>query len=119
MNRVEPYYTIPVVVLSTKLTPDDVPEHLKDKVEISALSPRELMAQLELKGWKKAYIDGGRTIQSFLREELITDLVITTVPVLIGEGLRLFGSLTNDISLTHIRTHAFPSGLVQSEYKVS
>jgi len=113
------YYTVPVVVLSKTLTASDVPEHLKDKVQISALSPRELMSQLEKKGWKKAYIDGGQTIQSFLREKLITDLVITTVPVLIGEGLRLFGSLIEDIPLIHTKTRAFPSGLVQSEYKVS
>ena len=113
------YYTVPVVVLSKTLTASDVPEHLKDKVQISNLSPRDLMSQLEKKGWRKVYIDGGQTIQSFLREKLITDLVITTAPVLIGEGLRLFGSLIEDIPLIHTKTQAFPSGLVQSEYKVS
>lgn len=112
------YYTVPVVVLSKKLTASDVPENLKDKVQISALSPRELMSQLEKKGWKRVYVDGGQTIQSFLREKLIADLVITSVPVLIGEGRRLFGSLAEDLSLAHTKTHAFPSGLVQSEYKV-
>ncbi|WP_415062606.1 dihydrofolate reductase family protein [Bdellovibrio sp.] len=112
------FYTVPVIVLSKTLSESDVPEHLRNKVQVSNLSPRNLMSQLEKGGWKRVYIDGGQTIQSFLRENLITDLVITTVPVLIGEGLRLFGSLTDDISLILTKTRAFPSGLVQSEYKV-
>ena len=113
------YYSVPVIVLSKTLTASNIPEHLKDKVQISKLSPRELMSQLEKKGWKNVYVDGGQVIQSFLREGQIADLVITTVPVLIGEGRPLFGSLLEDISLTHIQTRAFPSGLVQSEYKVT
>lgn len=113
------YYKIPVVVLSKTLTEDDVPEHLKGKVQVSALSPREIMSHLDQKGWTRAYVDGGLTIQSFLREKLISDLVITSVPVLIGQGRPLFGSLIEDISLTHIKTNAFPSGLVQSKYKVN
>lgn len=113
------HYSVPVVVLSKTLKAADVPEHLRDKVEISASPPRDLMAQLAQKGWKRAYIDGGKTIQSFLREGLIDDLVITTAPVLLGDGLRLFGPLTEDISLVHTETHAFPSGLVQSKYRVS
>ncbi|HVK61728.1 MAG TPA: dihydrofolate reductase family protein [Bdellovibrionales bacterium] len=113
------YYSVPVIVLSKTLTASNIPEHLKDKVQISKLSPRELMSQLEKMGWKNVYVDGGQVIQSFLREGQIADLVITTVPVLIGEGRPLFGSLLEDISLTHIQTRAFPSGLVQSEYKVT
>ncbi|KHD87020.1 MAG: deaminase/reductase [Bdellovibrio sp. ArHS] len=112
------YYTLPVIVLSQKLTENDIPEHLKDKVQISKLTPQDLMAALETKGWKRVYVDGGQTIQSFLRENLIKDMVITTVPVLIGEGRRLFGAVTDDISVKHIKTTTFPSGLVQTEYQV-
>lgn len=112
------YYNIPVIVLSKTLTEEDVPQHLKDKVQVSALSPREVLLHLEKKGWKRAYVDGGLTIQSFLREKLISDLVITSVPVLIGEGRPLFGSLIEDLSLTHIKTQVFPSGLIQSKYEV-
>ena len=112
-------YTIPVIVLSKGLTASDVPENLKDKIQILKHSPRELMLMLQKKGWKKVYVDGGQMIQSFLREKLITDLVITSVPVLIGEGRRLFGWLMKDISLVHIKTNTYPSGLVQSEYKVT
>ena len=76
------------------------------------------MQQLETEGWKRAYVDGGQIIQSFLREKLIADMVVTSVPVLLGQGRKLFGPLAEDISLLHIKTRSFPSGLVQSEYKV-
>jgi hypothetical protein len=40
------------------------------------------------------------------------------VPVLIGEGIPLFGSLPQDVRLQHVATRQYPSGLVQSEYTV-
>jgi dihydrofolate reductase len=64
------------------------------------------------------YIDGGITIQRFLREGLIQRLVITRVPVLIGQGIPLFGTLPADVRLRHVATRQYPSGLVQSEYQV-
>ena len=64
------------------------------------------------------YIDGGITIQQFLRAGLIQRLIVTRVPVLIGTGVPLFGPLDRDIRLTHVATCHYPSGLVQSEYRV-
>lgn len=111
-------YTIPVVVISKTLKPEDVPIRLNGKVRIVDLAPEQLMGEMEKEGWRKAYIDGGQVIQSFLREKLIVDMVITTVPVLLGGGRHLFGPLNEEVSLTHLKTTAFPSGLVQSIYKV-
>jgi len=54
-----------------------------------------------------------------LREGLIERLIITRVPVLIGEGIPLFGSLVKDIRLHHVATRQYPSGLVQSEYTIA
>jgi dihydrofolate reductase len=65
------------------------------------------------------YVDGGVTIQRFLRAGLIQRLIITRVPVLIGSGIPLFGSLPRDISLRHIATRQYRGGLVQSEYEVT
>jgi len=45
------------------------------------------------------YIDGGITIQNFLRARLIQRLVITRVPVLIGDGIPLVGLLPHDVRL--------------------
>ena len=63
-------------------------------------------------------MDGGLTIQSFLRAGLVTRLIVTRVPVLIGDGIPLFGSLPHDVKLKHVATRTYPSGLVQSEYDV-
>lgn len=111
-------YSKMVVVLSKTLAPEDLPDNLRGKVRFLNLPPRQLMEQLSREGWKKAYVDGGQIIQSFLREKLIHDLIMTRIPVLIGQGRPLFGPLTMDISLTHITSKSFPSGLVQSQYKV-
>lgn len=112
------YYTKPVIVLSKNLAPSSVPERLKDKVKILNLNPREVMNYLAKLGWKRVYVDGGQVIQSFLEENLIEDMVITKVPVLIGQGRPLFGNLKEDISLEHLKTISFPSGLVQSHYRL-
>jgi dihydrofolate reductase len=112
-------YTVPVVVLSKTLTADALPPKQKGKVRILDSSPSRVMELLEGEGWSKVYVDGGLIIQSFLRERLIADMVITAVPVLLGGGRRLFGPLTEEISLAHQKTTAFPSGLVQSTYAVS
>ncbi|HET9237283.1 MAG TPA: dihydrofolate reductase family protein [Oligoflexus sp.] len=111
-------YTRPVIVLSQSLKATDVPEALHGKVRVIDLQPRALMEKLSHEGWKRAYVDGGLVIQSFLRERLIDDLVITTVPVLIGQGRPLFGPLSSDLSLTLLDCKHFPSGLVQSRYRI-
>jgi dihydrofolate reductase len=53
-----------------------------------------------------------------LRAGLIQRLIITRVPVLIGDGIPLFGSLPRDLRLRHIATQHYASGLVKSEYHV-
>jgi dihydrofolate reductase len=81
-------------------------------------TPEELVAKLTASGAKHAYIDGGITIRSFLQAGLIDRLIVTRVPVLIGQGVPLFGPLPQDIYLEHVATRSFKGGLVQSEYAV-
>lgn len=111
-------YTKPVVVLSQSLSQSSLPENLNDKVRVMDFSPKEVMSLLAIENWKKVYIDGGQVIQSFIRDNLIQEMVITVVPVLIGGGRTLFGPLKGDVSLSHFKTTSFPSGLVQSIYKI-
>ncbi len=111
-------YTKPVVVMSRTLDGDDVPSALRNKVRLTRLDPSEVMTMLREEGWNRAYVDGGRVVQSFLREGLIADLALTRVPILIGDGLPLFGALDRDIDLEHLDTRTFPSGLVTSRYRV-
>lgn len=81
-------------------------------------SPSEIISKLEVQGIRHIYVDGGITIQRFLREGKIQRLVITRVPVLIGQGIPLFGSLAKDIRLEQVQTQHYASGLVKTEYRV-
>jgi dihydrofolate reductase len=80
--------------------------------------PAEIVAKLTASGSHHLYVDGGITIQRFLQAGAIDRLVVTRVPVLIGDGIPLFGSVPHDVGLRHVLTRSFPSGLVQSEYEV-
>jgi dihydrofolate reductase len=80
--------------------------------------PAEIIAKLAASGAHHLYVDGGITIQRFLRAGLVDRIVVTRVPVLIGEGIPLFGSVPHDIHLKHIVTREYGAGMVQSEYEV-
>lgn len=120
IRNVRPWpYTRPVVVMSSSLKGQQVPEDLVGKVQFSDKSPEQAMAMLEAAGNRRVYVDGGLIIQSFLRKGLIDDMVITHVPVLLGQGRRLFGAIPSDIALVHEETRSFASGLVQSRYRIA
>lgn len=110
-----PYGGKPVFVLSHRELPP-APEGAV--VERRSGDPEAILAELGRRGHKHVYVDGGVTIQGFLRAGVIQRLVITRVPVLIGAGVPLFGALPADLRLQHVATRSFPSGLVQSEYRV-
>jgi len=111
-----PYGKKRVVVLSTR--PLDFSTVRGGIVEQMSGSPAEIVTQLAASGVQHVYVDGGVTIQQFLRAGLIQRLTITRVPVLIGQGIPLFGTLPHDIHLRHIATRHYPSGLVKTEYEV-
>ena len=110
-----PYGEMPVFVLSTKALR---PPPAGAVVERMTGSPEEIVATLTRRGFQHAYVDGGVTIQSFLRAKLVQRLTITRVPVIIGTGIPLFGPTACDVMLKHIETRQYPSGLVKSEYEV-
>jgi dihydrofolate reductase len=117
-----PYGDKRVVVLSNRPLSSnlaDLPAASGSVIEQMAGPPAQIVSQLAASGARHLYIDGGITIQQFLRAGLIQRLIITRVPVLIGEGIPLFGSLPHDIQLRHIMTRHYPSGLVSSEYHVA
>jgi dihydrofolate reductase len=106
----------PVVVLSGKRLA--IPDNLCDKVETMSGALAEIVSRLEQRGVRHVYLDGGRTIQGFLAAGLVNQLIITSVPLLLGGGRPLFGPLERDIRLRHLETRSFSSGLVQSRYEV-
>jgi dihydrofolate reductase len=112
-----PYGKRRVVVLSSG--PLNFSGAPKGMVEHMGGSPAEIASRLAATGARNVYVDGGVTIQGFLRAGLIQRLIITRVPVLIGEGIPLFGTLPHDVQLQHVSTQHYPSGLVKTEYRVT
>ena len=87
-------------------------------VEQMAGAPSEIVTKLAASAASRLYVDGGITIQEFLRAGIIKRMIISRLPVLIGEGIPLFGSLPHDIRLSHVATRTYPGGMVQSEYRI-
>jgi dihydrofolate reductase len=111
-----PYDDKRVVVLSSR--PVDLSAARGGRVEQMGGPPAEIVSLLASGGAHHLYIDGGITIQRFLSAGLVQRLIITRVPVLIGDGIPLFGALPRDVRLRHVATRSYPSGLVQSEYYI-
>ena len=111
-----PYSSKRVIVLSH--SSPTIPAKLVGFVEVSSGSPNEVLRHLETTGAQHIYVDGGLTIQGFLQAGLIDEITITSIPIVLGGGIPLFGPLEKDIHLQLITSHAYPNGFVQSKYKI-
>jgi dihydrofolate reductase len=105
-----------VWVVSRTLT--RLPDHLPSQVRLMNCTPGEIVTIARQSGFKRLYVDGGKLIQSFLRDGLITDLTITTIPVLLGSGRALFGPLASDVKLQLVSCHSYPFGFIQTTYRL-
>ncbi|HRY28719.1 MAG TPA: dihydrofolate reductase family protein [Elusimicrobiota bacterium] len=63
-------------------------------------------------------VGGGALAGAFLQEDFLDELIVSVVPVLLGEGIRLFGSLKTAVSLRLMRTQEFENGVMQMRYRV-
>ena len=111
-----PYGETKIFVLSQSL--QQLPDSMKARAELVSGDIPSLMAHCESLGLKHAYIDGGKTIQSFLALGLISHMTITQVPVLLGEGIPLFSGLKQEIKLANPNVTVFPNDYVQLCYEL-
>jgi len=103
-----------VFVLSSSLK--TIPEELRGKVELLSGTPDEICNVLQDKGYENLYIDGGKTIQRFLADDLIDEMIITTIPVVLGGGVPLFGDLPDQLEFTRLKTEVYLDEVVQTRY---
>lgn len=111
-----PYGDMRIIVLSNTLT--EAPDNMKDKVELYSGDLNALVSKLENEGHQRAYIDGGTTIQAFINLKLIDEMTITHAPVLLGEGIPLFGKTAHNIKLENAKAIAFANDFIQVKYTV-
>lgn len=106
-----PYAGKQVLVLSTALTTDDA-----NITVVRTLG--DAVAELTRRGARDVYVDGGKVIQAFLQAGLIDEITVGIAPVLIGDGLPLFGRLDSDQLLELAGVHATDSGMVHVTYRL-
>lgn len=109
-------YEKPVFIASSSLAA--VPSSVENKAFLLRGTPQEMVSALRAKDYDNLYIDGGALIQSYLAEQLIDELIITTVPVLLGEGISLFGFLPKKVKLKLIGSKVLLNQLVTAHYQV-
>ncbi|MEM6633223.1 MAG: dihydrofolate reductase family protein [Bacteroidota bacterium] len=104
-----------VFVLSHTL--HTVPEELYEKVSLMKGTPQKILRKVHEKGYRKLYIDGGTTIQNFLKEDLIDEFRITTIPIVLGGGFPLFGDLSKPLVYEHVASTVYLDQIVQNIYR--
>ncbi|WP_346859370.1 dihydrofolate reductase family protein [uncultured Draconibacterium sp.] len=108
-------YTKPVFVVSNSLK--TLPEEYKGKVELVNGALSEIVDKIHTKGFIQLYIDGGTLIQSFLKEDLIDEMILTTIPILLGGGYPLFGELEAPLEFEHVKSEVFLNAVTQDTYR--
>lgn len=108
------YYQKPVFVLSNSMT--EIPREFRDKAFLVNGELKDVLMEIHEKGFHNLYIDGGKTIQGFLKQDLIDEMIITLIPYLLGGGISLFGDLPEMLEFECTDTKIFPGSVVQNHF---
>ncbi len=87
---------------------------LQHGAEAFAGTPQELVPRLA--GSQRVYVDGGKVIQQFMAAGLIDDMTISILPIVLGDGIRLFAGGEGEHRFTLESHRSWPTGLVQVRY---
>ena len=112
------YGETPVFVASATLTSQDIPEELRHRVILTRKNPQDITKFFKDQGKRRIYVDGGQLLQSFLKEGLLNQIILTVVPKILGAGISLWGESGEECSLKHLKTLIFSPGLVQNHYEI-
>lgn len=107
-------YQKPVFVLSNSMT--SISEEYRDRAELVKGTTKEILEQIHYKGYRNLYIDGGKTIQSFLKEDLIDEMTITIIPYLLGGGIPLFTELPERLDFECVHSEIYLGKVVQNYF---
>lgn len=107
-------YNKKVFVLSNSIK--SIPKELSNKVEVISGYIPDIVTKLNNDGYLNLYIDGGKTIQSFLKYDLIDEMIITRASLLLGSGIPLFNTLDSSINFAIKETNFLNEHLIQTHY---
>lgn len=78
----------------------------------------ELVKELKTKKGKNIFCDGGaEVVNALLQHGLIDEIILSLIPVLLGEGTRLFKDKAPEQVMTLVSARAYDTGLVQLHYR--
>jgi dihydrofolate reductase len=107
-------YSKPVFVLSR--TMNELPVDIRNKAELIHGELNTVVDELKDRGFENLYIDGGKTVQSFLKLDMIDELIITRIPIILGSGIPLFEEMDLELRFEHVQTEVLNNTLVKSRY---
>lgn len=80
---------------------------------------KTLVEKLKAKSGKNIFCDGGAEIvNQLLNEKLFDELILSIIPIVVGNGTKLFKEGRPEQELEHISSKSYESGLVQLHYKI-
>lgn len=100
------------VATSKKLKEDKNVQFVEDAVEVLTRLRKE-------KGKDIWLVGGGGLNGSLLNAGLVDEIIVTVIPVVIGEGIKLFENVDKDAKLKLVDSKSFKSGMVQLRYQVA
>lgn len=107
-------YQKPVFVLSNSLK--EIPQSHDGKAFLVSGTLADVLEHIHSQGYPRLYIDGGSTIQSFLKEDLIDEMIITTFPIVLGGGPSLFSEFPKELPFELVKSKVFFNQLVQNHF---
>ena len=80
---------------------------------------KELVSKIRKKTKKTIWlVGGGQLTQLFLKENLIDRMILSTIPIILGEGISLFGNVRKEINFVLTNAKSYKSGIVQTHYRL-
>lgn len=90
----------------------------KGFTEFYSGNPVELVKKLKSESGKNLYCDGGaEIINELLKFNMVDEFIISVLPVLLGEGIKLFKDSRPEQKLELVGLKSFDTGLIQMHYK--
>ncbi len=98
------------------ITRSEIPS--KDKIIFYNKDLKELVKLLKSKVGKNIFVDGGgEIVNELMRQNLIDEYIISIIPIVLGNGIRLFNGSRPEGKITLLNSKQYDSGLIQLHYR--
>lgn len=89
------------------------------KVEFCSGDLDSFVPRIRRESHKDIWLVGGASLaQSFLKHRFIDEMILSIIPVILGDGISLFGRSQEEYRLELLRSESYDNGIVQLHYKL-